>query len=402
LDKTDPNLLTWYLHSIGKSEVPEIFHHWSFISLVAATLANRVYTMKFGSRLYPNLYLMLLGSSGSGKGTAIKLVQRLAERLDNQSALNFFRGKITAQALLSRIGNNPGDNKSELVKPSNIWLVTPELGMAIGEREQARSFVKHVTELYEGDYTFVEETRTRGTFTIKDPCINWLSGTTGNWLTESVSRSDILSGFFARVQPILGVKEDNDTRYLRPVLPPDAAEVSSAIVERLSRLLLVHGEVRMTSAAQEVHNNWYMNRPTVSEHEGTRPYWERQDDIVLKLAMIFCLMNSEKPLVLAGDMEEAIAYSNSVMHALPYVQEYTWQSKHTELCAFVLEILRRVGGPTPHSFVLKKVSNRGINANEFGLLMQTLIESGQVKTAVVRSSGRNGTTTTYSLPDAEL
>lgn len=389
------DLLEWYLYAVGESEIPEIFHHWCFLSLVAATVQNRVWIPRFHSRMYPNLYLMLIGDSGCGKNTAIGLAQRLARELESQHAINLYRGKITAQALISRLGTPPGEKP----RPSYIWLATPELSMAVGDGDQARGFIKHMTELYEGDYDFMEETRTRGTFCIKDPCVNWLAGTTPEWLVETVSRKDIQSGFFARAQPVWG--EKSDKRYVQPVIYPRADEVWSGLQGRLNALSGLVGGFSMTKTARKVHEQWYLTRRKPHREEGTLPYWARQDDIVWKLAMLFSLCREPNLEIRAEDVERGIAYSDSIKEFIPMLQEYTWQNKQTEMTDFVIAILRRSGGRTHHSKVLQKVHNRGMSAPELELLMSSLEQQGRILRHVKKSAGRRGTTTIYSLIDEE-
>ncbi len=385
------DLLTWYVYAVGESEVPEIFHHWCFLSLVASCVQNRVWVPRFRSKMYPNLYLMLIGESGCGKNTAIGLAQRLGRELDRQSAVNPYRGKITAQALISRLGTPPGQKPN----PSYIWLVTPELSMAVGDGDQARGFVKHMTELYEGDYDFMEETRTRGTFCLKDPCVNWLSGTTPDWLVDTVSRKDIQSGFFARVQPIWG--EKSEKRYVQPAIPARADDVWHGLIGRLNLLTSLTGGFAVTRNARQAHADWYLNRRKPAKEEGTLPYWERQDDIVWKLAMVFSLCREPDLEIRAQDMERAIVYSESVREFIPQLQEYTWQNKQTEMLDFVIALIRRAGGRAHHSMLLRKVGGRGMHAQEFSQLMQTLEEQRRIIRTVKKSRGMKGTTTIYSL-----
>jgi hypothetical protein len=100
-----PSFIEWYLYSAGLSWVPAEFHLWCALSVIAACVADRVWFEKFrGERLTPNLYVMLIGPSGVGKNQAIRKAQKLVERAPNRERVGLYRGKISAQSLLSYLG----------------------------------------------------------------------------------------------------------------------------------------------------------------------------------------------------------------------------------------------------------------------------------------------------------
>lgn len=96
------NFFELYRHICGESEVPAIYHFWSAVSLIAATVEDRVWYQKFKHEaLFPNLYVMLVGPSGLGKGMAISHLVRLA---DCGITINKFRGRVTAAHLIDHLG----------------------------------------------------------------------------------------------------------------------------------------------------------------------------------------------------------------------------------------------------------------------------------------------------------
>ena len=66
-----------YLEYTSGGEVPICFHRWSAIVGIGVLLERNVY-LQFGhGAIYPNMYVMLLGSSGVRKSTSIKIVKKL-------------------------------------------------------------------------------------------------------------------------------------------------------------------------------------------------------------------------------------------------------------------------------------------------------------------------------------
>src|SRR4051812_8728692 len=59
------------------TEPPITYHRWCAIGTIAALLARNFYIQHGHFRIYPNLYIQLIGDPGSRKSTAIKLIKKL-------------------------------------------------------------------------------------------------------------------------------------------------------------------------------------------------------------------------------------------------------------------------------------------------------------------------------------
>lgn len=169
LDQTN-NLLALYLHQCGETEVPKLFHVWSCLSIIAASVADRVGLEKFkGSLLAPNLYVILIGPSGLGKGEAIGAAMKFVA--ENRK-INAFQGKATAPYLLDYLGKKHNINGKRVIANPKLFLITPELSMSVGKGDYADGFIKLMTELYTSHTVPIREgTRTGGSVTILDPCL---------------------------------------------------------------------------------------------------------------------------------------------------------------------------------------------------------------------------------------
>src|SRR3990167_288066 len=118
------NIVRLYMHHVGKSEVPDVYHLWSCLSLIAACVADRVWFRKFAdTRIFPNLYVMLIGAPGGGKGTAINTVTKFVVEKPVAAKVQPYVGNITKQALIDELSTRQRKNL-----PRNLWLLSPELG----------------------------------------------------------------------------------------------------------------------------------------------------------------------------------------------------------------------------------------------------------------------------------
>lgn len=376
LDRTG-NLLALYEHHVGESEVPREFTVWSCLSLIAACVADRVWYEKFhGKRLAPNLYVMLIGPSGLGKGEAIDTAIRYAADIPK---VNLYRGKATAQFLLDHLGKEVRrQDGRRILADAKCWLVTPELAMSVGSGDVARDFVTHMTELYSGsEYPMRAGTRTRGEVTLRGHCINWLAGTTTEWLVDSVPASAIAGGFFGRIVPVQA-QYDFDKRVWRPKAPPDAKQISEHLRARIQMLIRAKGQFRMTEQAERLSENWYMTRQAPTD-AAVIPSWKREDDLVLKLSMLFSLCDDVDLVITEQHVTYAQRLSRTLHGALPVLMRHAaTQNPEGRAYTFVSDRIHEAKR-IAHTVLLRQFAAKGLGgADAMRVALDTLRQEKRV------------------------
>jgi len=370
---TDPTLLDVYLHHVGQSEVPRAFHLWAGLSMVAAAVSDRVWYEKFpGQKLVPNLYVLLLGPSGLGKDQAAGAALRYVADLP---VVNVYQGRATAPHLIDRLAGKWARNPSTQAKEykSKLYLITSELAFSVGRGSYADDFIKLMTALYSGSpYPIHEGTRTHGVGAITNPCINWLGGTTMEWLHECVTRDAIEGGFFARVACIKATY-DFTVRYRRPRVPDDLAVCTDFIRAYVKMLTHLRGVFTMTEEAEAIEESWYQTRDVPTD-ETLLPSWRREHDLVLKLSMLLSLCESATLAIEARHMTEAQQMTRQVLRAVPSVVAHAHVTPETGPTLRVENLLRKYQA-LPRSTLLKRSR---LNAEQMELALKTLMERKQV------------------------
>lgn len=372
------SLIDLWLHQAGKTEVDKQFHFWCCLATVASVVADRVGFNKFAhKRLAPNIYLMLIGPSTSGKNQAIDIAESFLTKVKN---VHYFRGKTTGQALIDTLAKR-ADQGSKATDPkfqqlAKITLATPELAMSVGTGGAANDFVKIMTELYSGgDSVIQERTRTSGYREIERPCINWIAGTTREWLCKTITSDDIQSGFFGRICAIVG--KGRTERIIRPLYPPDQRECWEHMLERFRALAQLDGPFTMSPEAEAVEQEWYERRPEPDD-EALLPFFGREHDLMLKLAMILAL--SERAALRLEVKHVAVAQElvNKLRSNLPEVIEYSMTTEETRGRNLVAGILKQ-HGHVQHSILLRMCSTRGINARSLKDAIDMLVQEKRVR-----------------------
>jgi hypothetical protein len=378
LDETN-NLVRLYLHYCGRTEVPTEFHLWAWLSVMAACVADRVWIEKFrGEKLAPNLYTILIGPSGLGKGQAIGSATRFVRDIPR---INMYRGKSTAPALIDELSTKRFVDGKKVAANTKFFLVTPELSMSTGSGDLADSFIKLMCEIFEGgSYTFKERTRTSGFVSFRDFTINWLAGTVLEWLTDCVTREAIQGGFFARTIAI-SAPYNTDVRYVKPMYPPDRDEVGEEIARRIRQLACLGGCFTQDEEAQRIEDQWYMTRPAPAEDE-LLPAWRRDHDLMLKLAMLLALADDYDLTIRAPHVIRAQKLVAAARRVMPSLISYSSTTPESDGMLQIERIIQRAN-VISHSGLLRVMSRRGMTSDRLRSLVETLIQAKKVSRTMI-------------------
>lgn len=71
------DLVEKYLSYINETESPAIYHRWCFLTGLGALIGRNAFVQHGHNRIFPTLYCMLIGKTGTRKSTAIKQAKNL-------------------------------------------------------------------------------------------------------------------------------------------------------------------------------------------------------------------------------------------------------------------------------------------------------------------------------------
>src|SRR4249920_2360303 len=80
------------------SESPKKYYYWSGLSAIASVVKSNVYLDKFYYKLFPNIYVLLVGRSGLRKGPPVHLAKTLVSTIDNT---RIFAGRMSIQGIIA-------------------------------------------------------------------------------------------------------------------------------------------------------------------------------------------------------------------------------------------------------------------------------------------------------------
>src|SRR6476660_3889070 len=66
-----------------ENEAPERFFYWSAMAAISAVVKKQVVLNRYQYKLYPNIYVLIMGKSGIKKGLPVNVAKQLIEKVGN-------------------------------------------------------------------------------------------------------------------------------------------------------------------------------------------------------------------------------------------------------------------------------------------------------------------------------
>ena len=391
------HFLDLYMHMIGTNEVPRQWHLWSALSLLAACIQDRVWIrVDEVWKVYPNIYVMLVGASGSGKEFAVSTAQSF---IPTKSRANKWAGTLTRPGMLEWLAlsgatQTHGKGKHKVTTSTNprCWFVAEELGAAIPSGDLGQALIALLTAIYVRPADYGDGNRQHGFLQLVRPCVNALLATTDEWLIRSIPKDAVEGGFIARMQVIRG-ERDYRVRYPEMLYPDDYAEVRDHLQRRVEDYLsLEEGEFRLDEEAKAVHHHWYRNQQPPSD-SALRPAFNKADALIYKLSLLLALcewpgreaINEEDgisyydPVIRAHHVEEAISHWNWLVGDMPETMRIANANPQSNDVEVVREVVRSAGSMTRSVLQQKVGGSKGIVKERLDKALATLIDEEVVQ-----------------------
>jgi hypothetical protein len=298
------NWLESYLQYTNNSEPSPNFRRWVGISTVAAVMQRKC-RLQWGTvDVYPNLYIVLVGPSGSRKGTAMGPAYDFL----NDLGIKLSAEATTREALiraLQRSSNSSVDAiTGQLRMHSSLTIFSQELTVFLGYNN-----VQLMTDLcdwYDCRKRWTYDTKNMGTDEILGVWVNLIGATTPDLLQSTLPRDAVGSGLTARM--VLVYEPRKWKIVYVPHLSKEEIIIGKKLFTDLEHISMLSGEFKVTEKFME---NWIDWR---QRHESSSPagldnrfsgYIERRPMHMLKLTMILSASRGDSMIIDETDLSEA-------------------------------------------------------------------------------------------------
>ncbi len=367
------------VNECGHVETPQSWLWWSFVSCISAAAGNNysLTTLK-GDLVYkPNLYIMLLGDSGLGKGFPINRAKLLVSKAN---VTRVIAGRSSIQAIVQELSRNKQVEGRPLITDSRGYVVNGELSTAIIQDPDSLTIL---TDLYDGHYNpeWTNLLKGDGAEKLKNPYITTLFGSSPAHFYDSIPQANIEGGYIGRNLIIYEEKrsqnidlldsgdiiEDKFDEYLVPKYVPHLEKISKH-----------KGQLKPSNEARELFNAWRRKWRATQTYDKTG-FLNRVPDHVLKVSMCLTLADTD----FNGEISQSvIEESISKVTALVYSSKRTTEGRGPDpLAAATKLVLDYLLAAENQEMSKKQLLWKGYgnyNSFTFDQIMDNLLEMGWI------------------------
>jgi hypothetical protein len=332
-----------------------------------------VWTSKGYLKLYPNLYVLLIGPSAIGKGIALHAAKDIRRAALGDEKVPTFSQKGTTESLIGFLAE-----LSEKREEARALIFVPEFSTLIGRSKLDPSLVQLLTDYYDCPDITSYHTKSRGLEQLQNVCLNIQAGSVPEWIKSSLPEDVIGGGFTSRIMMVYrtegGMKNPFGT------IDAYTEKCKSACINDLRMISEIQGEFQWSAEAKDYYEDWYndyLDRERDAGGVYLDGYYGRKKTNLVKIAMCFSASRGNSRVIEEYDLENAYTLMNKNEIQLKRLVIQMAQTEFGRYIDRVRNIIQRKGVIT-HSALLRSVSNQ-LQSSELKNIVETLWEAKEIE-----------------------
>lgn len=344
----EDNFLSLYLDYTECTECPITFHRWSALSLLGAWIGPSMSLGLGHFVIKPNLYVMLMGSPGTRKSTAIKIAVKLIRGggYNNIAANRSTKEKFLLD--LAGVSDDAGINPNGVMslednlfgpelETSEIMIAADEFNGFIGNGNI--EFLSMLGDLW--DYTGRYENRVKNSksVVINDPVVSILAGNTPTGFSLAFPVDSIGQGIFSRLLLIHGEPSGKKITFPKPPPQEISTRVQNKLIAIRSKCV---GTATLTAAAESMLDIIYKSHHGIGDVR-FESYSNRRFTHLLKLCLITAASRVSR-VISECDVLLANTILTHAEHSMPQALGSFGKAKHSDVSHKILQVLETSQG----------------------------------------------------------
>lgn len=300
------DFLNSYMEFTDESEAAVLFRKWVGISLVSSCLQRKTW-MSWETDIYPNLYVVLVGSSGCRKGTAMfpgrKLLQEVGITVSPEST--------TREALIEVLTDinmpytDPRFPNDAMGTHNSLTIYSTELSVFL--RYDDRDLMSALTNWFDCEDPWRYLTKSRGWEEINKVWVTLVGATTPELIQVNLPQDAIGGGLTSRIIFIHSRPPSKPIPF--PPNPFDNVEAVEKIKNQMFRMLAMEGPFEVTDEYRNLYGPWYVDTFSDNPFPNCKqldPYLTRRSLHLRKLSMICCASRTNDMILKGEDFTKAL------------------------------------------------------------------------------------------------
>jgi len=315
---TKRRLADWidgFMEYTNNSEPPFLYRMWTAIGAVAAALQRKC-RLEWGPlTFYPNMYIVLVGPSGCGKGTAMEPAEDFLDIIGVKTSAQ----STTREALIRSLKEathiqTTKDGKT--IAHASLTVFSKELTVFLGWNNP--QLIGDLTDWYDCGNKWQHRTKTQGTDDITGVWVNLIGATTPELIQTALPMDAIGGGLTSR---IIFVYEDTIQKSVPvPFLSEREAQIGEELAIDLGSINTLSG--RFTIKKDVIEDRWiewYAKhaKKKLSTDARFDGYAMRRRVHILKLCMILSASRSSEMVIEVEDFDRAVSILSKTEKNMP-------------------------------------------------------------------------------------
>ena len=287
-------------------KTPASYRRWAGVATLASALERRVWVRTNISPLYPNLYVLLVGPAGLGKGVALNVAHELLTQLPDYhgapssvSRASLVDALKAAERKIVLPQQNP-----PVVSYNSLSIIINEFGTFLPQYDN--EFMATLTDMW--DCKRYDEMKRTSELNIKmkDVQLNIFAGTTVSYLLNMLPDAAWDQGFMSRT---LLVYSGEIVRRSLFEERDDEETIKQDLIHDLKVIAGLYGKMRVMPDAITAIDAWNdQGGPPAPTHPKMLTYNSRRTVQVLKLATIISISRSNSLVITIEDFTQAVEW----------------------------------------------------------------------------------------------
>lgn len=295
-------MATWIqsiLDSTSKLESPRRYWYWSALATISAVVKRNVWFDRGGAfKVYPNIYVMLIGDSGIKKGLPMDMAQELVIGVNNTRMID---GRTSIQGLIALLSRAHSLEGGGMINTACGFLLAKEFDAFLVKDDATFSLL---TNLFDSSshkiWTGILKS---GIETLKEPYLTLLGGSNERLLRKALPEETVEGGFLGRMFLINETEKGTPNPLIRK---QEKVLDINKLLPYLKEMAKIEGPFEFEDDALiDYFEAWY-NKHFYAKSDDRTGFNNRLDTHIIKVAMLLSLARSLDRIITKEDLDAAI------------------------------------------------------------------------------------------------
>lgn len=290
-------------------------------------------------KIHPNLYVMLMGSPGTRKSTAIKISANLIRQA---GYTNIAADRTTKEKFLLDLSGEEASCSAEDILDQNLFGANKDSAEILVAADEFNNFIGNgnieflslLGVLWDHNGTFANRVKNSKSIEITDPTVSILSGNTPTGFSLAFPTESIGQGIFSRLLLVHG--EPSGRKITFPE-PPTQEETRIVLDLLINIRATCFGNLTLTDGAKLLLDKIYKTTRSIDDVR-FESYSNRRFTHLLKVCIIVTAARVSTTMT-----EEDVLYANTILshaeHTMPQALGSFGKAKHSDVAHKILQIL---------------------------------------------------------------